>query len=73
MTMQERKYGGRGYGRKVITLCNYGLKYLCKHNHNNRATHKIKLHYALYYYKHLYVNLKGLSRDEGHDSTRDLN
>jgi hypothetical protein len=35
--------------------------------------HKLKLHYALNYYKQIYVNLKGLSRDEVHDSTRDLN
>jgi hypothetical protein len=32
-TMRERKYNGRGYGRKIITLRSYGLKYLSKHNY----------------------------------------
>jgi hypothetical protein len=35
--------------------------------------HKIRLRYALNYYKQPYVNLKGLSRDEAHGSTHDLN
>jgi hypothetical protein len=35
--------------------------------------HKIKLRYALNYYKQLKVNLKGLSRGEAHDGTRELN
>jgi hypothetical protein len=32
-TIRERENNGRGYGRKVITLSTYGLKYLSKHNH----------------------------------------
>jgi hypothetical protein len=35
--------------------------------------HKIKLRYALNYYKQLKVNLKELSCGEAHDGTRDLN
>jgi hypothetical protein len=35
--------------------------------------HKIKLRYAFNYYKQFKVNLKGLSCDETHDDTRELN
>jgi hypothetical protein len=35
--------------------------------------HKIKLHYTFNYYKQFMVNLKGLSRCETHDDTRELN
>jgi hypothetical protein len=35
--------------------------------------HKIKLRYAFNYYKQFKVNLKGLSRGETHDGTRELN
>jgi hypothetical protein len=35
--------------------------------------HKIKLRYVLNYYKQRKKNLKGLSRGEAHDSTRELN
>jgi hypothetical protein len=35
--------------------------------------HKIKLRYALNYYKQFKVNLKGLSRGETHDNTREVN
>jgi hypothetical protein len=34
-TMREREYHGPSYGRKVVTLGNYGLKYLSIHNHIN--------------------------------------
>jgi hypothetical protein len=34
-TMRESENNGRGYGRKVITLSSYGLKYLSEHNHIN--------------------------------------
>jgi hypothetical protein len=35
--------------------------------------HKIKLRYAFNYYKQFKINLKGLSRDETHDGTHELN
>jgi hypothetical protein len=35
--------------------------------------HKIKLRYAFNYYKQFKVNLKGLTHDETHDITRELN
>jgi hypothetical protein len=35
--------------------------------------HKPKLHYTLNYYKQLYVNLKGLSRDETSNIMHNLN
>jgi hypothetical protein len=35
--------------------------------------HKIKLRYMFNYYKQFEVNLKGLSCDETHDGTRELN
>jgi hypothetical protein len=35
--------------------------------------HKIKLRYTFNYYKQFKINLKGLSRDEMHDGTRELN
>jgi hypothetical protein len=35
--------------------------------------HSIKLHYTFNYYKQFEANLKGLSRGETHDGTRELN
>jgi hypothetical protein len=32
---EKEKYNDRGYGRKVIKLSSYELKYLSKHNHIN--------------------------------------
>jgi hypothetical protein len=34
---------------------------------------KIRLRYTFSYYKQFKVNLKGLSRDETHDGTHELN
>jgi hypothetical protein len=34
-TQRERESNGRGYGRRAITLSDYRLKYLSKHNRIN--------------------------------------
>jgi hypothetical protein len=34
-TKRERESNGRGYGRRAITLSDYRLKYLSKHNRIN--------------------------------------